>query len=208
MTKNTGAVMNGGSCPGCGTTIYGMMPQRCFMCGYDFTNQIKAQNPDFHPDPNFKSPIGDVQDEIRAVADREALQIIAQQYGSPCETNCDHEYCKLMRAEAHRVMTQEAKVADLAGDGLGLADMLNQEMDRQREVGAKLQREADELLQGCMKEQRGMEPPDVAFLRAVKARWPFAHIQIWAEKDGAVCGRIEHTADRIIVEVDSRKQTS
>lgn len=45
-----------GPCPGCEKTIVGMMPQRCFFCGYDFTESIKAQNESFEPDPNYKVP--------------------------------------------------------------------------------------------------------------------------------------------------------
>jgi hypothetical protein len=47
-------------CPGCGRQIAGMIPQRCFFCGHDFSTDIQEQNPDFVPDPLYKTPIDPV----------------------------------------------------------------------------------------------------------------------------------------------------
>lgn len=35
---NIPSVMNGETCPGCRTPIWGMRPKKCIMCGYDFDN--------------------------------------------------------------------------------------------------------------------------------------------------------------------------
>jgi uncharacterized Zn finger protein (UPF0148 family) len=37
------SVMNGESCPGCRTPIWGMRPKHCIMCGYDFENPTPEQ---------------------------------------------------------------------------------------------------------------------------------------------------------------------
>lgn len=73
--RPTGAIIDG-NCPGCGRRIVGMMPERCFICGHSFTEAIRAQNPNFQPTPGYKSPVGDVQDEIREAAEAEAASIL------------------------------------------------------------------------------------------------------------------------------------
>lgn len=82
----TGAAIDG-PCPGCNRRIIGMMPQRCFYCGYDFTDAIKAQNPNFKPDVGYKSPIADAQPAVEAAAMEEAEHALDaklnDRYGQP-----------------------------------------------------------------------------------------------------------------------------
>lgn len=63
MSPGTGAHFSGiARCPGCGKQIAGMIPQRCFFCGHDFSTDIQKQNPDFVPDPLYQTPTDPVHD--------------------------------------------------------------------------------------------------------------------------------------------------
>lgn len=124
-----------GPCPGCGTRIVGMMPQRCFYCGHDFTEAIKAQNEGFKPDPGYKSPIGDIQDEVRAAAMAEAEQILGireekltDRYGQPAGEVID--------STAEEVPTDPFQA---------MAESLNSEMDRQKLIEDAAKKMLDQI---------------------------------------------------------------
>jgi hypothetical protein len=112
-SRNTGAFIDG-KCPGCHSRIVGVMPQRCFKCGYDFTSSIQDQNPDFTPDPDYKSVVADaVPFEEGVYRDLKMSEKIGPHYADPFEA---------------------------------AANVLNQEMDRQRDLGNELQKQLDVIV--------------------------------------------------------------
>lgn len=113
---NTGAVIDGG-CPGCGRRIVGMMPQRCFYCGYDFTESIRAQNSNFQPDPNYKSPVADAMPSEEEVIEH----LKADAEGSAEEITMD-EFDRMGKAMAGEMDRQRLVQADAEAKIISIID--------------------------------------------------------------------------------------